>query len=83
MAKSQSKTKHSQTKTATPTENTPLHTLAVLPIEGEMSERTEGVFYNYEKQRNLETNHPNRNQYPFGHRHYAWIEFVPLSDELK
>ena len=33
----------------------------------------------YEKQRNLETNHPNRNQYPFGHRHYAWIEFVPLS----
>ena len=50
---------------------------------GQMSERTEGVFYNYEKQRNLETNHPNRNQYPFGHRHYAWIEFVPLSDEFK
>ena len=35
----------------------------------------------YEKQRNLETNHPNRNQYPFGHRHYAWSEFVPLSGE--
>ena len=70
------KTKHSQTKTAPLRQN-------FLPIEGEMSERTEGVFYNYEKQRNLETNHPNRNQYPFGHRHYAWIEFVPLSDELK
>ena len=33
----------------------------------------------YEKQRNLETNHPNRNQYPFGHRHHAWSEFMPLS----
>ena len=30
----------------------------------------------YEKQRNLETNHPNRNQYPFGYRHHAWSEFV-------
>ena len=35
------------------------------------------------KQRNLETNHPNRNQHPVGNSHYAWIEFVPLSDELK
>ena len=46
---------------------------------GDAPKGAEGVFYNYEKQRNLETNHPNRNQYPFGHRHYAWIEFMPLS----
>ena len=35
----------------------------------------------YEKQRNLETNHPNRNQYPFGHRHHIGIEFMPLRNE--
>ena len=48
---------------------------------GDAPNGAEGVFYNYEKQRNLETNHPNRNQYPFGHRHYAWSEFMPLSGE--
>ena len=35
----------------------------------------------YEKQRNLETNHPNRNQYPFGNSHHIGIEFMPLSGE--
>jgi hypothetical protein len=53
-------------------------------ITRSQSQQTKNKSFNktfYEKQRNLETNHPNRNQYPFGHRHYAWIEFVPLSRE--
>jgi hypothetical protein len=53
-------------------------------ITRSQSQQTKNKPFNktsYEKQRNLETNHPNRNQYPFGHRHYAWPEFMPLSGE--
>ena len=64
-----------QTKNKLLTKSSYLILVISLPLGGDL----EGVFYNNEKQRNLETNHPNRNQYPIGHRHYAWPEFVPLS----
>ena len=44
----------------------------------ELESRVFGGF-NYEKQRNLENNHPNRNQHSVGHCHYARPEFLPVT----
>ena len=53
-------------------------------ITRSQSQQTKNKPFNktsYEKQRTLETNHPNRNPYTFGYRHYTWPEFMPLSIE--
>ena len=44
----------------------------------ELESRVFGGF-NYEKQRNLENNHPNRNQHSVGHCHYARPELLPVT----